>query len=208
MTIKKESAAAVAVSTIGAAAALGAANEADALNRMWLNTTDVLSNFATKPTSTSAGFTISGHNSYGNTSAYGYRSGSSIYANVQSQGGSMYARAYGRCYSSVAGVYSAVYSDHTFDTTLKSVSCSSLPASLGPWSLQGWGVSVLSVDTSVSASNRGICDGQGCGAPDTLKVSNAFLYNYPALAVGKTGIGGAPGVSIAGPSTVFVVSCW
>lgn len=203
---KKASAAMIAISTVGAATALGAANEAEALNRIWLNGTDVLTNMATKPTSTSAGFSISGANSYGTTTAYGYRSGSTVYATISSQGGSGYARAYARCYSSSAGVYSAAYSNHTVDSTYVSVSCASLPAGLG-WTLQGWGVSVLSTDAG-SYSNRSLCDGQGCGAPDTVRVRNGFLSCYPALAVGKTGIGGAPSVSVAGPSTVCEPTCW
>jgi hypothetical protein len=209
MTKKRESIAVIAMSAIGAAGALGAANEADALYRMWINTTDVLSNMATKPSSTTGGFSISGVNAYGTTWAYGSRSGNTITANISSQGGSMYARAYARCYTPTLGVYSAVYSDSSFDSTARSISCSSLPAGAGPWSLQGWGVSVLSTNASgIAASARSLCDGQGCGAPNTLSVSNTFLRNYPALALGKTGIGGAPSVSVPGPEAVPVPGCW
>jgi hypothetical protein len=207
MTRKKESVAAVAVSAIGAAAALGAANEADALYHMFYSPTDVLSNMATKPTSTSAGFSLSAANDYGTTWAYGYRSGGTVYANITNQGGSMYARAYARCYSSLVNVYSAAYSDYTTDSGYRAVSCASLPAGAGPWSLQGWGVSVLS-SAARQSSYRSLCDGQGCGSFDTRLVSNKFLAYYPALAVGKTGIGGTPSVSVPGPEQVFVGDCW
>lgn len=209
----------LAMSGLGVAAALGVANNAEALPHMLYSSTDFMSSMAQKSTSSSTAFNVIGSNSVGVTTSRAYRSGSTISANVTTQGGSMYARAYARCYTTLSGnLYSAVYSDWTTNSTSKTANCDSLidlnGATAGNgWVMTNWGAIVLSwADSNISKVTRTVCNGQGCGPGDSIPVSLRWQQcaGFPSdrTLVGGFASGGMSTFAGSNPSVCDVPTCW
>lgn len=210
----------IAMSGLGVAAALGTANSAEALPHMYKLSTDFLSSIAQKTTSSSVAFNVTGANSIGATTARAYRNGSSISANVTTQGGSMYARAYARCYAAVnapyntTALYSAVYSAWTTNSTVQAISCDSLIDVNGPnsgngWVTTNWGAAVLgAADSNIPTIFRKVCNGQGCGPGDSIKVDLGFQQCVGGYTDSKTLVGGFPSESLNAPNPLVCDRCW